>query len=529
MTSESEFKILKILFFIFSFIMFFFIGFVLTLFFMVDKVYAVQEVPSSCNISWKTNASTYASANCYNSEPNIGGYTDFFNLLQSYNNTDGSQTWHFSVLIDLYVIDYGNQDGDFIQTPFMYLYFNNTLQTITNLTRLTDTQYVTCDDPNNCVRHRIYNFSFDWVGSLNGTLVFNFISGNDRADCGWLQDNPSTCTSSYPRVHWLSTTASYSDGGRFDDISQDLNDQTTILNGAINDSTTSINSNNNSNTQTIINNNNSNTQTIVNNINDNLTSCIPVKNIFNVNSESTNQIINSNGNLQTNNNYKLWGYIPIQSVVSYSASYTLSADSQVRFGWYDENYNFIRRDLVSNGSHVISPINARYLRINYNRLYVTDLMVTKGSEAQTYEPYTCQEINKIDGLNNSVDNVNNSLNNLNGNITNSNVSVDDSDFNNMNSNIATNSVISDLLLLPVTLFQSILNSVNGTCSSFTLGRLFGTNLTMPCINVQSYLGSALYSVIDVLISGFFILSIRKKFVDIFNHITSLKDGGNELE
>ena len=104
-----------------------------------------------------------------------------------------------------------------------------------------------------------------------------------------------------------------------------------------------------------------------------------------------------------------------------------------------------------------------------------------------------------------------------------------SSIDNMKGKIVTNGSISQLLTLPITLYQNILNSLNGSCSSFNLGPLFGTNLTMPCINLQNLLGSTLYGIIDVLISGLFILSFRKKMVDIFNHLTSLNDRGNELE
>lgn len=118
---------------------------------------------------------------------------------------------------------------------------------------------------------------------------------------------------------------------------------------------------------------------------------------------------------------------------------------------------------------------------------------------------------------------------LNDTIKDDNIDDSSSSINEMNNKVATNSVISDLLLLPVTLFQNILNSINGTCSTWNLGSLFGTNLVLPCINLSNLLGSTLFGVIDVLLSGIFVLSIRKKFVDIFQNITSLKDGGNELE
>lgn len=95
--------------------------------------------------------------------------------------------------------------------------------------------------------------------------------------------------------------------------------------------------------------------------------------------------------------------------------------------------------------------------------------------------------------------------------------------------IATNNVISDLFLLPVTLYQKYLNTINNTCSSFSLGNFLGTTITFPCINIQNYLGSSLYNTIDIIISGIFVLAIRKKFVDIFNNMTNLKDRGNEVE
>lgn len=112
-------------------------------------------------------------------------------------------------------------------------------------------------------------------------------------------------------------------------------------------------------------------------------------------------------------------------------------------------------------------------------------------------------------------------------------SIDDnntsSTLEDLSEDLPTNSVISDLLLLPVRLFQSILNSINGSCSSFNLGSLYGSDLTLPCINIENLIGSNLWSVIDILFCGAFILIIRKKFVDIFHNLTDLRNGGNAVE
>lgn len=105
----------------------------------------------------------------------------------------------------------------------------------------------------------------------------------------------------------------------------------------------------------------------------------------------------------------------------------------------------------------------------------------------------------------------------------------DSDIDNMKDKVASNGTITQLLTLPIQLFQKILNSVSGSCSPINLGSLWGHNLTLTCINLENILGSTLYNIIDILCCGLFILAFRKKMVDIFNHMTSLNDRGNELE
>lgn len=132
-------------------------------------------------------------------------------------------------------------------------------------------------------------------------------------------------------------------------------------------------------------------------------------------------------------------------------------------------------------------------------------------------------------INNASSSVSNSVNEVNNTLSDSSTDDPSSDIDNMSSKVASNGTISQLLTLPIQLYQNILNSVSGSCSSFNLGNLLGTNLLLPCINLQQLLGSTLYGIIDILCSGLFILAFRKKMVDIFNHMTSLNDRGNELE
>ena len=180
---------------------------------------------------------------------------------------------------------------------------------------------------------------------------------------------------------------------------------------------------------------------------------------------------------------------------------------------------FIDKDITINNTNSSFKVESPYLSIhNYQWQfwyeYTSEILIINNIESTI--------IDSQQATTNAVEDVNNSINDS---------TTDDpgSDIDNMKDKVATNGTISQLLTLPIQLYQNILNSVSGSCSSFNLGNLFGTNLLLPCINLQQLLGSTLYGIIDILCSGLFILSFRKKMVDIFNHMTSLNDRGNELE
>lgn len=126
--------------------------------------------------------------------------------------------------------------------------------------------------------------------------------------------------------------------------------------------------------------------------------------------------------------------------------------------------------------------------------------------------------------NNKLDETNQELGEVNDNITNDEVGGVEGSFESFDSFISENSTITQLITMPITLYTSILNGLQSTCQPFVLGNLFGTNLTIPCINIGNYLGSTLWSMIDVIISGFAIFSISKKLIKIFNNFSTMKEG-----
>lgn len=121
--------------------------------------------------------------------------------------------------------------------------------------------------------------------------------------------------------------------------------------------------------------------------------------------------------------------------------------------------------------------------------------------------------------NENLDNIEDSI--LDSNIDDDSVSSTFEDFNNF---LDDNSTITQLITLPITLYTAILNNVGSTCRPFSLGSFYGEELVLPCVNPGNYLGSTLWGMIDLIISGFAIYAISKKLIKIFNTFSSMKEG-----
>lgn len=132
--------------------------------------------------------------------------------------------------------------------------------------------------------------------------------------------------------------------------------------------------------------------------------------------------------------------------------------------------------------------------------------------------------NDIQDVNDSVNNVGDKVGDVNDTLNDGSTDDPGNSFNDYNDKLAKNGVITNLITLPISMFTNILNSINGTCTTFSLGELMGTNLTFPCINISNYLGSSIWGVIDILFSGFFVLVISKKMIKVFENFSSMREG-----
>lgn len=132
--------------------------------------------------------------------------------------------------------------------------------------------------------------------------------------------------------------------------------------------------------------------------------------------------------------------------------------------------------------------------------------------------------NQTNIIQNNFNETNNNINNINDTLNDDTIDSPSDMLEDFEDLLPSNGVITQLLALPITWYQKILNSLSGTCQSFNLGSLYGTNLIMPCIELSDYLGSTLVNTIDLMITGFFILHIARKMIKAFENFTSMKEG-----
>lgn len=128
--------------------------------------------------------------------------------------------------------------------------------------------------------------------------------------------------------------------------------------------------------------------------------------------------------------------------------------------------------------------------------------------------------NTTNDINNTTKDINNSLNDQ----SDANTSGFLQDINQDYSN----NPVSDLITMPITFLQTLNNKASGSCITWDLGSLLGTNLKMPCINLQQRLGSTLYNLIDMAICLFLAYNIGLMCVTIWNNMTSLKDDFDDM-
>lgn len=139
-----------------------------------------------------------------------------------------------------------------------------------------------------------------------------------------------------------------------------------------------------------------------------------------------------------------------------------------------------------------------------------------------------QEANqKLNDINNSIKNQTDEQKKTNDTLTDDNVNISNSSITD-NSASVSDSPISDLLILPIKLLNNISNGIQGTCTTFNLGNLFGTEIILPCINLESILGSFLWGLIDSLFCIFLIYNVCMLAIKIWTDVIMMEDVFRDL-
>ena len=252
------------------------------------------------------------------------------------------------------------------------------------------------------------------------------------------------------------------------------------------------------NTQNIINNQNQNTQDIIDNQNQNTQEQIESQQVCKYIDKSSIEIDGSylypDGSIGKNATLGITNYIDI---ISSKVEVLTTRSGSASLCFYNNNKVLISCITGSNLSlgQLTIPSNSQYFR----------------SSIQKYENKPTFNVCK---------NGNQALSDSITSEDSPNTSQDISDMDNM---VASDTPISDLITMPLTLFNAYINGINSSCSSVNLGNLYGTDIILPCINLESRLGSNLWGIIDALFSLFMCYNIGMLFITAFDGITSLRD------
>lgn len=279
-----------------------------------------------------------------------------------------------------------------------------------------------------------------------------------------------------------------------------------IINNA-NQNTQEIINNSTSNTNNIIDNNNQNTQDIINNQNENYQNLIESNNVcksISKNNIKTDGYLQTNGVIENNDwarsNFGITDYL-ITRNSSFRAINILNNNASA-FCFYDNDYNLIscsaNSSMFENGL-INVPSNAFYVRFSI---------------------YKSDDIPRITYCSNGNQAISDSINETNDYLKdNSDPYIADNDFLSMFNSIGFNDPLQHLLQLPIQ-FINVLVSQSNTCQTVNLGTLWGVSLSLPCINLQSIIGSGVWSTIDVLMSiGLLVVIIKNLYETFLNLLT----------
>lgn len=196
---------------------------------------------------------------------------------------------------------------------------------------------------------------------------------------------------------------------------------------------------------------------------------------------------------------------------------------------------------------ILSSNGLDYMSIIYQTNYQVTTTI-RGMWGFVSEEYTNDQLNTIIGIlqnSSSSNEIASKLDEVNKSITESNKKIDKindtlndtsssgakTDFDkimNNNSFDVNDSPISSLVTLPLKILNVYNDAVSSStynrssCPSLDMGKMFGVNwLVMPCIFPEKYLGSTLWSIIDIVTTALLLWSLSHQLIKVYINFTSL--------
>ena len=137
---------------------------------------------------------------------------------------------------------------------------------------------------------------------------------------------------------------------------------------------------------------------------------------------------------------------------------------------------------------------------------------------------TQQEITAINNQTTAINNQTTAINNQTQWFDQDYSSVIDTEFLDVFDDLFDNDddVVRQFILIPLNFFVLIYNACSSnSCSPIVLGELYGTTLSIPCINWSSLLGTAVTNTIDIIFAGCLVFGMVRMIKKMINKIMTL--------
>lgn len=352
---------------------------------------------------------------------------------------------------------------------------------------------------NNCISPKFSDYS-NSTGEKSRGIFYTFIANSDNVFLAVPYTSQYTCYN----CRNYSFGYTINDGGDTSGLTESqvnnlISSQTTIIQNQINNMSDDIS----------------------NTINSNFQTCRDSINLFNKNVLTPGWLSTQNVFYnEFTNIYAVSDYIAVEPNTTYTLNlYNSSGLRSAGINEYNSNKTFISSTAESNTVITFTTSqNTTFVRFTIRQDSKDKVQFEKGSSSTTYEEYGQICTNKLDDQTNAINDVNTSLND--------DTAPNVPDFEDLD--VADDSVISDLVTMPITIAEHILDAFNDTCSNYTIPFFNNTTLTLPCFTISDYVGNEVARVIDLAIILFMIYNIAMLAISAFNDMTSLRDSYDSL-